>query len=186
MWEGGFFPAEAGVSLRRGLSGGRLRKGQGYVEPSLPRADSRRRQGISSARICGRFRRISAQHESTDIHQIMVVRNGHVICECGYAPYRSGMWHASYSLCKSIVGMAVGMLVAEGRLALTDRVSDFFRKRSLLNLFRMREVTVEHLLTMTSGVSFRETGIIAGNDWVRGFLESGFPAFRGRISNITV
>ena len=147
-------------------------------EISLPRAEPES-EGISSAYLA-RFLRELAQRESTDIHQVLIARNGRVICECGFAPYRRGMWHASYSLCKSIVGMAVGMLVGEGRLKVTDRVIDFFRKRSLLNLTRMREMTVEHLLAMTSGAGFRETGIIAGNDWVRGFLEAGLDGVPGK------
>ena len=149
-----------------------------FPEISLPRATPES-QGISSVRLA-RFLKELAAKESTDIHQALVVRNGFVICECGFAPYKRGVWHASYSMCKSIVGMAVGMLVAEEKLKLTDRVTDFFRKRSLRNLLRMRDVTVEHLLTMTSGVSFRETGIIAGNDWVKGFLEAGLDGTPGK------
>ena len=151
---------------------------QAYRELSLPRAVPER-QGISSVYLT-HFLKELAGKKNTDIHQVLIVRNGHVICECGFAPYQRGMWHASYSMCKSIVGMAVGMLMAEGRLALTDRVIDFFRKKNPLNLLRMREVTVEHLLTMTSGVGFRETGIIAGNDWVHGFLEAGLSGTPGK------
>ncbi|MFQ9396033.1 MAG: serine hydrolase domain-containing protein [Lachnospiraceae bacterium] len=35
-----------------------------------------------------------------------------------------------------------------------------------------KDLTVRHLLTMTSGVSFNETGAISGNDWVKGYLEA--------------
>ena len=136
-------------------------------------------QGIDSARLAD-FLTELAEKKSTDIHQVLVVRNGWVICECAYAPYRRGMWHASYSLCKSVTGMAIGMLAAEGRLKVTDRVVDFFGRKRLRNLLRMKEVTVEHLLTMTSCVNFKETGIIAGNDWVRGFLEAGFDGTPGK------
>ena len=34
------------------------------------------------------------------------------------------------------------------------------------------EVTVEHLLTMTSGVQFNEIGAISGNDWLNSFLNA--------------
>ena len=101
---------------------------QAYRELSLPRAVPER-QGISSVYLT-HFLKELAGKKNTDIHQVLIVRNGHVICECGFAPYQRGMWHASYSMCKSIVGMAVGMLMAEGRLALTDRVIDFFRKKT--------------------------------------------------------
>lgn len=109
------------------------------------------------------------------------MRNNKVICECGFEPYPAGMWHASYSMCKSVTGMAVGMLIGEGRLRLQDKVIDLFGgKKNLLNIFRLKDITVEHLLTMTSCVSFNETGIVSGNDWVRGYLESGLIGVPGK------
>ena len=34
------------------------------------------------------------------------------------------------------------------------------------------EVTVENLLTMTSGVTFNESGIVSGNDWLESYLNA--------------
>ncbi len=152
--------------------------GQPQAEP-LPRAVPES-QGISSAHLAAFLGEMAAQ-EGTDIHQILVARHGKVICECGFAPYPAGLWHASYSLCKSVTGMAVGMLVREGKLRPADRVSDFFRKKAgLIHAIRQKEVTVEHLLTMTSCVDFNETGILSGNDWVRGFLDAGLTGTPGK------
>ena len=137
--------------------------GQQPLERAAPES-----QGVSSAHLAA-FLKDLALHENVDIHQIMVVRNNKVICECGFEPYPAGMWHASYSMCKSVTGMAVGMLIGEGRLRLQDKVIDLFGgKKNLLNIFRLKDITVEYLLTMTSCVSFNETGIVSGNDWVRG------------------
>ena len=149
--------------------------GQQPLERAVPES-----QGISSAHLAA-FLKDLALHENVDIHQIMVVRNNKVICECGFEPYPAGMWHASYSMCKSVTGMAVGMLIGEGRLRLQDKVIDLFGgKKNLLNIFRLKDITVEHLLTMTSCVSFNETGIVSGNDWVRGYLESGLIGVPGK------
>lgn len=129
-------------------------------------------QGISSEHL--RDFLIEISHAArTDIHQVMVVRNEKVICECGFEPYSSGMWHVSYSLCKSITGMAVGFLIEEGKLSLQDRVIDFFKKRIRISTLRQKDITVEDLLTMRSCVDFNESGIVTGDDWVKGFLESG-------------
>ncbi|MEG0227420.1 MAG: serine hydrolase [Lachnospiraceae bacterium] len=108
-----------------------------------------------------------------DMHHMMVLKNGKVISECSFAPYPKGMWHITHSLCKSITGMAIGMLIEEGKLSLEDRVIDIFGKRkNILGAIRQRDVTVKHLLNMTSNVSFNEAGIIWGNEWTKGFLES--------------
>lgn len=129
-------------------------------------------QGISSGYLANLVRELGAT-VSTDMHHLMILRNGKVICECNFAPYRSGIWHITHSLCKSITGMAVGMLVRDGKLSLDENIYKIFEHRMnpLAKIFRP-EVTVEHLLTMTSGVQFNETGAIAGNDWLNSFLNA--------------
>lgn len=113
------------------------------------------------------------REEETRMHQITVTRHGKVILQCGFAPYRTNLWHASYSLCKSITGLAVGMLIDEGRLSLEDKLLDLMRgNRTLMGYVRQREIRVRHLLTMSSGVAFNEAGAVCGNEWVKGFLES--------------
>lgn len=63
--------------------------------------------------------------------------------------------------------------VSEGKLSLDTKIVDVFRKNvSLFGFIRQKDLTVRHLLTMTSGVSFNETGAISGNDWVKGYLEA--------------
>ena len=56
------------------------KEGQGHGEISLPRAVPEN-QGISSVRLT-HFLKELAEKENTDIHQVLVARNGHVICEC--------------------------------------------------------------------------------------------------------
>ena len=58
------------------------KEGQAYRELSLPRAVPER-QGISSVYLT-HFLKELAGKKNTDIHQVLIVRNGHVICECGF------------------------------------------------------------------------------------------------------
>lgn len=129
-------------------------------------------QGISSKWLEMLIRELN-DSEYTDMHQLMILKGGKVICECSFAPYRSRMWHITHSMCKSITGMAVGMLIEEGQLSLDENIYKIFEQRMnpLAKIFRP-EVTVEHLLTMTSGVSFNESGIISGNDWLESYLNA--------------
>ena len=145
---------------------------QGELQQKFPRATPES-QGISSDWLSGMIEELSASRTG-DIHQFMAVKGGHVICECGFAPYKRGIWHITHSLCKSITGMAIGMLIAEGKLSLDDHLIDIFKNRqNLFSFLRQRDITIRHLLTMASGVSFNETGAVAGSDWVKGFLEAG-------------
>lgn len=137
----------------------------------LPRS-SPEEQGIRSAQIMELMKELLSLNK-VDIHQVMVLRHGYVIGECHYAPYPENLWHITHSLCKSITGMAIGMLIDDGKLRLDDKVLDIFDK-SIFSIrgFQQRNLTVEHLLTMTSLVQFNERGAVSCNDWVRGFLDS--------------
>lgn len=138
-------------------------------------------QGISSDMLCDMLKDLRGRTEM-DMHQFLMLRNGKVICECSFSPYQTGMWHISHSMCKSVTGMAVGLLISEGKLSLDDRVIDIFGKRkSFFGVLRQREITVRHLLTMTSNVAFNELGIFSGNEWTKGFLESGVHDVSGEV-----
>ena len=135
-------------------------------------------QGVSSAMIAAMIREL-AGYPALDMHQLMIVRHGSVISECSFYPYKTGVWHASYSLCKSITGLAVGMLVDDGKLKLTDPITGFFKNRSSRIL--QRNVTIEHLLTMTSGVDFHESGVFSGDNWVKSYLSSMVSGTPGTV-----
>lgn len=129
-------------------------------------------QGVSSAFFTDLIRDLNRDPECR-MHKIMVLRHGYVIAECAFAPFETDMWHVSYSMCKSIVGMAIGILIGEDKLHLEDKLGDIFIKWSVpLSLFR-KTITVQNLLNMSSGVEFNEVGAISGNDWRKSFLESG-------------
>ncbi len=128
-------------------------------------------EGVSS-RLLADFIREAAGDRRTDLHHVMVLRHGRVIAEASIAPYQKDVWHASYSMCKSVVGMAVGMLIDEGKLRLEDKVLKLLESRSLLAGLRQKNLTVEQLLTMSTGVAFNELGIVSGDDWVSGYLQS--------------
>ena len=103
----------------------------------------------------------------------MALRHGKVICECNFAPYPKGMWHITHSMCKSITGMAIGMLIEEEKLKLDENIYDIFPNHinAFSKIFRP-VITVENLLTMTSGITFNESGIVSGNDWLGSFLNA--------------
>ena len=99
-----------------------------------------------------------ADSPNTDMHHFMVLRHGNVICEADFAPYRKGIWHITHSMCKSITGMATGLLIDEGKLDLSENIYKIFHDKNLM--------------TMTSGVTFNESGIVSGNDWLESYLNA--------------
>lgn len=91
-------------------------------------------------------------------HAVVVVRDGQIIAE-RYAPgITADMPLPGWSMAKSVLGALVGMLVAEGRLALDQH--------ELLPQWRTPDpraaITLEDVLRMRSGLRFSEN---YGNPW---------------------
>lgn len=141
-------------------------EGETYLPRSTPEE-----QGVDSAFIENLFRTLY-NNNSCHMHKIMVVRNGAVIGECAFKPFDMDYWHVTHSMCKSITGMAIGLLVYEGKIKLDDKIEDIFGRRGPLKYFFSKGLTIRHLLTMSSGVEFNEAGSVLCNDWRKQFLES--------------
>ena len=131
-------------------------------------------QGVPYALVDAFLRELAAD-KTAGVHSVLVLRHGKVIVDANFAPYTAQTWHVTHSLCKSFTGTAIGLLVSDGLLALDEKVCDILpEKCTFLTNRRMKSVTVEHLLSMTSGVNFREVGAVLEKDWARAFLESDF------------
>lgn len=108
-----------------------------------------------------------------EFHSLMVVRNGYVVAEGWWSPYRPTLRHTLYSLSKSFTSTAVGFAVGEGKLNIDDTVISFFPSEAPeqpdANLLGMK---VKHLLTMSTGhVKDTIQPMRHGKDtWVRTFL----------------
>ena len=138
--------------------------------PSLVRATPESR-GISSARLTELLLRLESE-ERANVHSLIIVKDGEVVLEAarpGYSPNRP---HLSHSMSKTVIGMALGLLVDDGKLDTGMRVSDFFDESELYSA--PREMTLEHLLKMSSGASFAEGGSVSESKWTEGFFSSSF------------
>ena len=141
-----------------------------YDEP-LPRSTPEA-EGVPSAFLYNFLSELGAS-KKINLHHFLVVRHGKIISETSFSPYRKGEWHTTYSMSKTFTGMAIGLLVDEGKLKLTDRIADIFGNfTNIWQMMKLRDLNVEHLLTMTSAVNFNEGGALAGDDWVKNFLNS--------------
>ena len=93
-------------------------QGTVFLEQALERS-SPESQGVSSAFFTDLIRSLS-RDKDCNMHKFMALRHGKVIAECAFEPYDLNYWHVSYSMCKSIVGMAIGILMGEEKLKLDD------------------------------------------------------------------
>lgn len=110
-----------------------------------------------------------------NIHSLMIVADGRVICDAAAPGYRSRPWHLMHSMSKTVTGLAVGMLCDEGRLSPDDLLADIFRSRTELRIGgKFRRLRVRHLLDMSSGVSFSDFASVVAPDWLDAFFSSDF------------
>ena len=60
------------------------------------------------------------------MHDFLMVKGGGVLAEAYWKPFHAGRKHRMYSVSKTFVSAAVGMLVDEGKISLNDRIVDHF------------------------------------------------------------
>ncbi len=141
------------------------------TDGDLPRSTPES-EGIPSAHIQRFFEELDTCGDIR-VHSVMLLRHGKVIAEGSFKPYSSAYPHMMFSLSKTVTGMAVGMLVRDGLLSLDEKIVDIFSdKGMLLRSPRVNNITVLHLLNMTSGIKFNEVGSVVEKDWVKAYLQS--------------
>jgi CubicO group peptidase (beta-lactamase class C family) len=118
------------------------------------------------------------------LHGIIIIKDGSVIYELDTDGHNGRMRHVCHSLSKSVTSMAIGMLVDEGRISLDDKVVKLLENRvNPLSTLGYRNLTVRHLLNMTSGASFAEVGTVVEKNWLKAYFESSFTFQPGKKFN---
>ena len=141
----------------------------GEEKPYFPRVHPER-VGVASGRLLSMIRALEREKRA-NVHSLMVIKDGAVICECSHPGYSVNTWHLSHSMSKTLTGMAIGVLVDEGLLSVDERLVDLFPDMHYKDP-RFAEITVYHLLTMSAGIRFSEAGSISESRWSEAFFES--------------
>jgi CubicO group peptidase (beta-lactamase class C family) len=124
--------------------------------------------GIPSQAILNFLNRIDA--ERVNMHGFLLVRHNQIAAEGYWAPWSADRKHRMYSISKSFVSLAVGMMIGEGKLSLDDRVVDHFQDKLPEELHPwLAESTVRDLLTMSTAHT-RTTYTRNDPDWVWTFF----------------
>ncbi len=105
--------------------------------------------GVSSDSIRGFFDKI--ERFKMNINSFAFVKNGQVISEAYAKPvFNENFRHRMYSCSKSLVSLAIGKLVDNCKIKLSDRICDFFPEFTDENTDEfIRQTTVEDILKMS-------------------------------------
>jgi CubicO group peptidase (beta-lactamase class C family) len=115
----------------------------------------------------------AVERDVRDLHSFMLLRRGSVVAQGYWEPYGRDHPHMLFSLSKSFTSTAIGLLVAEGRLSVENRVLDYFPGEGPAQPGdNLRAMRVRDLLTMTTGHDTDATGALhqTGKNWTRAFL----------------
>lgn len=109
-------------------------------------------QGVDSRKLLEMFKDIQTKRGS-DLHSILIVKNGYLITESYLAPYHKEVLHNIKSASKSVLSALVGIALREKYLNnLDQKVSEFYPE--YMNDPQKRDITLRHLLTMTAGLTW--------------------------------
>ncbi len=126
------------------------------------------REGVSSRRLYSMLCELEGEKRA-NLHHLKVLRRGKVICECSAPGYDGDIWHIAHSMSKTVTGMVIGSLVDEGLMNTDMRLADIFPEQGTKDK-KFPLITIEHLLSMTSGVEFAEVGVITERNWTESFF----------------
>ena len=128
------------------------------------------KKGVSSGRLLAMLKALEKEKRA-NIHALVCLKGGEVICECAHPGYSVNTWHLSHSMSKTVTGIAIGMLVDDGLIGtdtlLCDVLPEFEYKDA-----SFEKITVKHLLTMSTGVKFSEAGSVTESKWTETFFSS--------------
>ena len=102
-----------------------------------------------------------------DIHSVLIVKDGYIVAEQYYSEdYGSDSLHRIYSCTKSITSALYGIAIEKGFLTgVEERMVDFFPDYEIQNMSAQKEdITLEDLLTMSSGLEWYEIEYPYGDD----------------------
>ncbi len=107
------------------------------------------------------------------VHSLLVVYRGVIVAESYTPPYQQASKQAVYSVTKSIISGLTGIAIDKGYLQSVDQqVLSFFPLYQSTPQDPLKQnITIEHLLTMSSGLAEDLEGLDAQQDWVQYILD---------------
>lgn len=126
--------------------------------------------GISSEWLAGFLDRLDAQ--DLPLHSALIMRHGKICMETYYKPYTRDTLHRMFSVTKSLVALAVGLLEADGKLSLDDKIVSYFPEKQPENgpYEYTAMLTIRQMLTMNTchnKTTYKAPGV---TDWVGSFF----------------
>ncbi|MCK5633484.1 MAG: serine hydrolase [Anaerolineales bacterium] len=159
------------------------------------RSSTPEEQGMDSDLLSEMLMKI--QEQNYEIDSVTIVRNGYMVADASIHPFSSTSKHNIFSCTKSVVSALVGIAIDQGFIGgLEQPVLSFFPQRTAANGDANKDdMTLEHLLTMTTGFRCQDSYLNRwsglnqmreSDDWVQFVLDlpmEGKPGTRFEYCN---
>lgn len=91
------------------------------------------------------------ERRGMNTHGLLMMKGNKIFAECYWTPFHQDYCHRMYSQTKSFVGIAIGLLLEDGKLKLDDKICEYFPEKIDGELpWQLREQTIRQMLTMTT------------------------------------
>ncbi len=99
--------------------------------------------------------------EDIEVHSVIIIKNGYIVYEKYYNYWTQYMAHTIQSCTKSFMSALIGIAIDQGYIDnVSQPILDFFPEYTIDNWDQRKEnITLFHLLTMSSGLEFHEVDI---------------------------
>lgn len=110
------------------------------------------------------------------IHSMILLKHDHIVAETYYAPYKKETLHRMFSITKSFVSIAIGLLEDEKKLSLDDKIISYFpeklpKKEDRAATFPyLEELTIRMMLKMQTCHAATTYKFVGCTDWVGSFF----------------
>jgi CubicO group peptidase (beta-lactamase class C family) len=137
-------------------------------------------QGMDSDALATMLRTI--KERDIGIDSVTIVRNGALVLDATIFPFRTGQKHPVYSCTKSVVSALIGIAIEDGAIESVDQPLVELLPDHIVSDSdsRKRDITLEHLLTMSSGLDCQDSYLYRwrgldemsrSTDWVQFVLD---------------
>ncbi len=137
-------------------------------------------QGVDSKILTKMLLHVLGNHY--DLDSITIIRNGYLIFDVAIPPSTVEQPHPIFSCTKSVTSSLIGIAIDKGFIDGVDtKILGFFPENKIKHVDELKKsITIEHLLTMTSGLyplkKNREikrgtAGLFSENDWTQAVLD---------------
>lgn len=104
-------------------------------------------------------------------HSFLMVRHGKVFAEGYWKPFHADWLHRQYSVSKSFVSLAIGLLADDGKIRLTDKIADYFPDLLPDPVHPLiAEMTIRDLLRMATCHVGQTYQIATDQNWLETFF----------------